>query len=113
MKPKIGARTEFEGVPMFDIPDLHLRCRPLDMAFLGVRSISLLLEERAPFEEEQIDAYWGLLCELEYHVKKNQPFLRNVDNRDLAVFFTRADFSSERGLGINDLLLGRRATLDG
>ena len=96
---------------MFDIPDL--RCRPLDMAFVGVRKIIILLEERAPFEEQQIDAYWALWCELEYHVKKNQPFLRDVDKLDLQVFFKRAELSSERGLGINDLLLGRRAKLDG
>ncbi len=110
MKPKFGARTEYEGVPMFSIP--HLRVTPLHMMFLGVRAISLLLEEIAPFEElpeaeqEQADAFVALSCELAHHIQ-NPRSLRDINHRNLQEFFLRADECTEKGRSVDDLLCGR------
>ena len=108
MKFKFGARTEFENVRFFSIK--HLRVTPLHMSFVGVRAISLLLDEIAPFdklpeaEQEQADAYVCLSEELAHHMQTNPRFLREISHQKLEWYFLKADECTERGRSVEDLL---------
>ena len=111
MKPKWGAGTEYEGVPMFEVP--RLRVTPLCMAYLAVRTISFLLEEIAPFdkmteaEQEQADAFVALSLHLKEHIQRKRRSPGGIHHLILQDSFFEAERCTENGRSIEDLFSRR------
>ena len=111
MKYEIGPWMEYEGVPMFDIP--HLRVTPLCMAYIGVRAISFLLEEIAPFdkmteaEQEQADAFVALWLHLAEHIQRKRRSPGGIHHLILQDSFFEAERCTENGRSIEDLFSRR------